>query len=311
MPARVALLLLLSAVLRAAEFSLPGVDFGALRRQAAAAPAVPGAPQAAKQQALVVITPTNLTLSAASDWADVPEGMRQALVTVRAAEGAAVDLREVTLEVAEVRNGGDYAPGEGTLALSRNDGTEWAYTPFTEHKNEKRPRTISVVIVPKLAGRPAGEPVTLEVRPFFLHVTGFHSHGPRARAHPPNSDDYTLAWRYAKWKYDVDTGDSTTIRYDPALTTMGATNPGAFNVGRNVRLGPTAFLSENHAASVLGHENVHAGQSLYTLLSSARAEPPAYQWEIDNAAALGTGDRYVTECRGYQAYYRGEGPRPD
>ncbi|MBI2362708.1 MAG: hypothetical protein HYV15_04930 [Elusimicrobia bacterium] len=109
----------------------------------------------------------------------------------------------------------------------------------------------------------------------------------------------------------MDTADSSSVRYDPGVATMGVTNPGAFNVGRHVRLGPTAFNSENICASVLGHENVHSGQSLVTFLSSKRAEPPAYQWEIDNASRLGTDASYMAELKAFQRWYQGKGPKPD
>ena len=301
---------------QAAEFQFPRFDLGGLRRQAAdPVPAVQGAPvhdplaQAAPKA--VTLTLANRTIGPGSGWDQFPQGMREALIEVALQPGANAALGDVTLEVAEIRDGEGYRPGNGELRREARDGSTWMYVPFTEPKTEKHPKTLRVVIVPKLNGRISGEPVVVDVKPVFALLTLFHSHGPRERPHAPQPADYELAWKYAKWKYDIDTAASTSIRYDPALTTMGATNPGAFNIGRNVRLGPTAFNSENIAASVLGHENTHAGQSLLTLLSSRAAEPPAYQWEIDNAARLETGDDYVAECRGFQRWYRGEGPRPD
>lgn len=306
------LLLALALPANAAEFSLPRIDFGAMR-QAPVPGLREGSPREAPQPApaLVVLKLVNRAVAAETDWGDLPEGMRRALIEVRPAEGASVLPGEVSLEVAEVRNGGDYRPGTGSLKASARNGSEWLYTPFSEPKTEKHPRTLSVVVVPKYKGRIVGEPVQIEVKPVFAHLTLFHSHGPREKPHGAQPADYELAWRYAKWKYGLDTAASTSIRYDPKLGTMGMTNPGAFNVGRNVRLGPTAFNSENICASVLGHENVHAGQTLVTLLSSKWAEPSAYQWEMDNAARLGTDASYMAELKAFKLWYEGKGPKPD
>ena len=312
MKATAALLLALVLPARAAEFVLPRVDFGAMR--GASVPGLKeGTPQGAPQPgpALVVLKLVNRSIAAESEWTGVPEGMRRALIEVAPAEGSSVPLGEVSLEVAEVRNGSGYRPGDGSLKPADRTGSEWVYTPFSEPKTEKHPKTLSVVVVPKHKGRIVGEPVQIEVKAVFAQLTLFHSHAPRSKPHGAQPDDYELAWRYAKWKYGLDTTASTSIRYDPKLNTMGITNPGAFNIGRNVRLGPTAFASENICASVIGHENVHSGQSLATLLSSRWAEPPAYQWEMDNAARLGTDDSYLAELKAFKRWYEGKGPKPD
>ncbi|MFA5137806.1 MAG: hypothetical protein WC728_01145 [Elusimicrobiota bacterium] len=291
--------LLLPSLALASDFTLPQVSFEQLR--GAALPQMGASAVAQAPSVLVELKPSQRMVGARTSWGRIPEGMAKSIVTVTVKSGdAAETLKDLTLEI--------VAPGKGEL---KRDGDRWVYTAFEEEKTNKHPGSTSVSILAKHKGRICSEPATLQVKSVFNHLTMFHSHDPAGKAHVATQEDYELAWQYAKWKYDIDTKNSTTIKYDKKLESMGATNPGAFNIGRHVRLGPTAFISENLCASVLGHENVHAGQGLGTFLSSKWSEPPAYQWELDNAERLGVGKDYVEECRAFQRWYQGTGPKPN
>lgn len=295
---KVLLGLLLPSLALASDFTLPQVSFEGLRE--AALPPMAAAPVADAPVTLVELKLSQSRVGARTSWGRMPGGMTQSIVTVTVKSGdPAETMKDLTLEI--------VAPAKGEL---KRDNDRWVYTAFEEEKTNKHPGSAGVRIIPKHKGRICGEPVHIQVNSVFNHLSMFHSHDPAGRGHVATQDDYELAWQYAKWKYDIDTKNSTSIKYDKNLTSMGATNPGAFNIGRNVRLGPTAFISENHCASVLGHENVHAGQGLGTFLSSKWAEPPAYQWELDNVGRLGLGKDYVDELKAYKLWYEGKGPKP-
>jgi hypothetical protein len=291
--------LLLPALAFASDFTLPQLSFEQLR--GAVLPQVRAAAVAEAPSVLVELKLSQRQVGARTPWGQVPEGMTKSIVTVTVRSGdAAETLKDLTLEIVE--------PAKGEI---KRDGGRWVYTAFEEEKTNKHPGSASVSIMAKHKGRICSAPASLHVRSVFSHLAMFHSHDPAGKAHMATQEDYELAWRYVRWKYGIDTKNSTTIKYDKDLGAMGATNPGAFNVGRHVRLGPTAFISENLCASVLGHENVHAGQGLGTLLVTKWSEPPAYQWELDNAQRLGVGQDYVEECRAFQRWYQGTGPRPN
>lgn len=302
----------------AAEFALPGLNFEALRGKAAqiALPAVVGAPAKPVPQRVSALKVSLKAhppyISARTRWGKAPAGTQKTFITISPeSKGAEAVLGKVVLKVVEVRTRNGYNPGPGELKRDPKDPARWHYTAFEEPKTEKHPQRVTFTLVPELDGKVCGEPIRIQVRSVFMHLTGVHSHRPGQRIHMPQPDDYELAWRYARWKHGIDTSKLTKISFDPDIEQAGLTNPGAFGIGRYCRLGRVAFLSENETASVLGHENVHGGQSVLTFIGpDEKAEVPAYQWEIDNAAKTGVSKSYIQECRAWILYYQGRGPRP-
>ena len=89
-------------------------------------------------------------------------------------------------------------------------------------------------------------------------------------------DEHETAWKYAKWKYNIDTSGLDAISYDENLS-----GDAAVTVGSECRLGDDAFQSENWCASKLGHENVHGGQDrIFKKYKENAAEVEAYGWEL-------------------------------
>jgi len=220
-------------------------------------------------------------------------------------------FKRVTLEFSTITTRDGYLPGKGELRRDPKNPARWLYIPFEEAKTEKHPRNVNLMVVPMVDGVVVGDPVRIRVQTVFNHLTGVHGHRPGQGIHMPQHDDFELAWRYAKWKYDIDTSNLTTIKYAPDIGAMGLTNPGVANIGRHCRLGQTAFLSENTAASVLGHENVHGGQSIWTFIGPTKnAEIPAYSWEIRNSVRTGISKFHLDECKAWLAYFQGRGPKP-
>ena len=147
------------------------------------------------------------------------------------------------------------------------------------------------------------------------------------------AEDRETAWRYAEWKYDIGTPKLPGgISYDPTLGTIAMTSHAG--AGNYCRLGPDAFTrSENICASVMGHENVHGGQTAAEILfykarfvlylagggwpSSTFGGPrtdevEAYQWEINHQAdtVTDTDATYIADCLAWRKYYNCEGPHP-
>lgn len=298
----------------AGDFSFPSMSIEDFRKGAASSPTAPivGEADPVASAGIVTLSASHSMIGAKSPWSSVPEGFSQVRIVAKTGpEDSEEPLPEgLTLEVGEVRGSRSYSPGKGTLEPDGNGS--WTYTAFEEPRGEKAPATLSVAIVPKVDGRVVGEPAFLTVKTVFDNLSGFHAHDTMGKMHKADASDYELAWKYARWKHGIDTSNLSSIRYDPALTTMGLTRLGVGGIGRHCRLGPTAFnAGSGVCASVLGHENVHGGQSVMTLLSSRWAEPDAYQWELDNAQQTGISASYIAECRAFQDYYKGQGPRPD
>lgn len=214
---------------------------------------------------------------------------------------------QINLEVRELDPSvnPDYTPnGIGTII--RTGETEFEYTSFLEPKSEMAPKEKSVTIIAKIDDDELCAKHNVRVLPVFRWLVSLHQHGPEAPRHPPEDSDYETAWRYARWKYDISTSNLSSIVFN-RFSPLGADAMVSFSSGsRGARpciIYESAFTTENYCASVLGHENVHGGQSVNFLILSYAArltgafnrkiEYPAYRWQVENAdrCGLSAGER--------------------
>ena len=183
----------------------------------------------------------------------------------------------------------DPITDEGTLTRSLYDYSIWNYETYLEEKTEKSPARKTVTINALFENKEFSYldiPVETVFR--FLYISGY-------------ANDKESAWKYAKWKYDVNTGNLVSIEYDESVDKDAITTCNILGE-HSCRLGPQAYDSENYCASTLGHENVHGGQP-YSYFQSwfyidhwifpgdkdyyKLVESPAYQWELDNHESIG------------------------
>ena len=162
-------------------------------------------------------------------------------VSIELKEFKAIDPRPYT----------DPRTGDGTLAKETNN--KWRYQSFKEPKNQKHPVWLYGVFVSATVN---GNPC-VEDR-FYLDSV-FYNLGKRSPRPPRNR-----AWKYAKWKYSVDTGGLRKISYRDNQDEAGLTH----TFTNKCTLGPPAFSTENYCAGVLGHENVHGVQSWQEIVAS-------------------------------------------
>lgn len=96
------------------------------------------------------------------------------------------------------------------------------------------------------------------------------------------TQDRGNAWRYARWKYGIDTSDLASIFYNPIEGCRAVTITNIFDVSECGLRNP-AFENENVCASTLGHENVHGANGyLYRIRYPNCDEAEAYLWEINH-----------------------------
>ncbi|OGV68029.1 MAG: hypothetical protein A3K18_28245 [Lentisphaerae bacterium RIFOXYA12_64_32] len=196
--------------------------------------------------------------------------------------------------------------------LSKNSDAQWKYEAFEEPKTEKHPNLKTVRLVAVLAPNPPPEVVLPNVQTNVYVYTVFDYKANQPAGIP---GDRNAAWQFAKWKYDIDTSGLSSIAYDQNLGHAGSTS----TVTDACALGPSAFVSENICASVMGHENVHGVQEAWFILWSVNrfnaglpqeAEKQAYQWEIDHQSDTGTDAGYIDNVQAWWNYYNCTGPYP-
>ena len=122
-----------------------------------------------------------------------------------------------------------------------------------------------------------------------------------------------LAMNYVNSKYDLveeNIFKSNEFTYSDSLPGDGFTR---YNTADNrwVLIGPSAFVSENSLAATIGHENVHYNQP-YSVIrdDDIVREPPAYQWELDNANRIGLSASARAKAQEYVDWGNGVGPDP-
>jgi hypothetical protein len=244
-------------------------------------------------------------VSAATNFKLIPKDLQKAVIEVEVLKGdKTFVLENLKLKLIADPLSNNPERQKGKIVRDINLPNKWIYYPAKELKTEKHPRTLKIKIVPKCSGKICGLSSTITVRSVFEHLVNIHPDNPKGKFHKPYESDYELAWKYARWKYDVDTSNLNEILFDPEMKYKGVTYVAIFSKKRMCKLGRDAFISENICASVLGHENVHGGQSLKMFFGGReKAEPPAYQWELKNAARLGLPSGYVEEIKNWRNAY--------
>ncbi len=247
---------------------------------------------------------TDLGVSASSPWNGKdgytldPQSIKQkiAIVTDPADVGSLI-----TLDVKELDQfvNSDYNPS-GIGSIVQTEPSVFEYSAFTEPKTEKAPKEKSAIIVAKINDTELCAKHKIRVLPIFRRMTGMHQHGPGVKHHAPQASDYETAWRYAGWKYDISLSNLSSIVYKSQGTASADAFTSFVSGSRGARpceIYPSAFATENYCASVLGHENVHGGQSVNFLMLSwpyklsgafnRKIEYHAYSWMVNNATRCG------------------------
>ncbi len=224
-------------------------------------------------------------IPAKTAWPDAPAALTNASVlqvTVLTEPGTE---NLVTLEI-------ESPPTEnGTLTHCSTNNALWFYEAFSEDQTQKHPAPKRVSLAAKINGTKVAS-TRIWVMPVFSHLSN-----PMLSVY---AEDREHAWRYARWKYNIDTSNLASIAYNPITPTSGPCAGGdactsAFN---NTQLYPGAFSSENCCASTLGHENVHGGQDpLFRAYYPHCAELEAYNWELNNATATGLSAEEIADVQ--------------
>lgn len=244
-------------------------------------------------------------ISASTDFELIPKNLQKAIIKVEVLKPDKNKvLKNLRLEIIADPIARHPERQKGTLVRDLNSQDKWIYYPAKELKSEKDPRVLKIKIVPVCPDKVCGLSSTITVRPVFQHLINMHPDSPESKFHKPYQSDYELAWQYARWKYDINTSNLDKIMFDPDMKYKGVTYVGIFSKKRLCKLGKQAFISENICASVMGHENVHGGQSLKMFIGGReKAEPPAYQWEVQNAKRLGLPPGYLQEIKQWRNSY--------
>jgi hypothetical protein len=239
-------------------------------------------------------------IPAKTSWPDAPSAMTDAStldITIRTTPSGFENL--VTLAIDHVTPE-EPATGDGVLTHDSSDVAVWHYDAFTEAKTQKHPVPKAVHFVATInGGACATEHIT--VSPVFRHLAS-----PMLGIY---TQDRENAWKYARWKYDIDTSNLDSISYNASLGERGLTTGDVWG-GNYCELGPESFAlstgSENLCASTMGHENVHGGQGyLYRQLYPDCAETEAYLWELNNASSTEISSTDISDIQDKYNYFSG------
>jgi hypothetical protein len=240
---------------------------------------------------------TNLGISAKSAWPDQEAATRTATIMVKVTPPEDADkLKDrITLEVKELQGNPSYTPtGMGTLTQDSSNKLRWRYEAFEEPQSAKHPEYKSAVIVAKLDGKDEVATLKLRVQPVFKYLVS-KAAAPLNPGQAGAGAQRTPAYHYVRWKYGGSScidgagpGFSGGVTIADTLTTACGSNPNAdactdLNTD-HVTFGLIVFSpnsDENTAASTIGHELVHTGQTTLGCLFY-NCECPAYEWELDH-----------------------------
>jgi hypothetical protein len=192
---------------------------------------------------------------------------------------------EGRLEIVGVEPTGGYQPpNQGTLNCI--NANLWRYDAFDEPQSALCPEIKTVWIAAFQDELELGRASVL-VHPVHTWWTTGHKHGPGGQTHPPDTSDFTNDYNFLRWKYA--TVLATTGGAFAGPPTIGPDTcvpcPWPFGcvyacttciplMGCSVNFGTSTFASpENQAASIIGHELVHA---------TGANECPAYRWEAEH-----------------------------
>ena len=193
------------------------------------------------------------------------------------------------MEIAELEPAGDYVPpNDGWVT---KDGDHWVYEAFAEPQDALCPEAVRVWVA-AFQGDTEVARRSILVLPVHTFWTTGHQHGPGAQQHPPDNDDFWNDYDFLRWKYaavHATTGGQfsggVTISTDASvycgLWPFGTYAYACTDLTTDaVVFGTSTFSgSENQAASIIGHELVHA--------SGVFSECTTYTWEFDHDAATG------------------------
>ena len=173
----------------------------------------------------------------------------------------------------------------GNITQDTDNPAKWVYEAPAEAKSDIDVEEVEqLTINSKILKEDSSASVNINICSVF-HYYGALNH------------NREIAWKYAKWKYDISTSNLKEITYDPGQTTAGNTN----HLYQTMTLGTGAFSEEWSCASIIGHENVHGGQPL--LLSKPAKEQEASMWELDHSNAPNCKASPITYIYNYCKYY--------
>ena len=248
-------------------------------------------------------------IAAETTWTGITNDLQRSVITVSVIPSEVQEqvIDKITVVIKKVTSGGGYGPGQGTLTRYTTDKAKWLYAPFSELKTAKHPAAVrTVYIAAKYNGLERAE------NNFFVFSVFTYFGSPVSPFR-----DLEQAWKYAKWKYNIDTSALSSISYDATITGKAAWTDA---ITKECRLGSSAFGSENQCASILGHENVHGVQSAayiyaswanWAIGGSDFCEVDAYNWEINHATQTGLSPGELSTVIGYRNYYDRQGPKPE
>jgi hypothetical protein len=202
-------------------------------------------------------------------------------LSARVADPGADPLTPVELEIDSLlvftADTPPYSPSDqGTVARKPGATHDWVYTAWEESSAFKRPVKVKVSFRALIDGFVVSTNMLfVNVQPVFNWLA--HDKG-----------NYACAYNFVRWKYAAVLNATGGAFNGPPLF---SSDP-AILCGRDLALGCTqpndmvtfasgAFVSENIAASVIGHELKH------TTAAGRGSECAAYTWECNNRAATG------------------------
>ena len=124
--------------------------------------------------------------------------------------------------------------------------------------------------------------MNLSIVTVFNWYANAHKHGPGGDQHTtPTDADYTNAYRYVMWKYNLKLSHSRSIVFDSTWGHDGVSRwGGAVNMGM-ITLGPSVFggrtsseYAENWTAATIIHEDFHGSQNV----GGTRSQKWYYLW---------------------------------
>jgi len=214
------------------------------------------------------ITADPTSIPATTPWPDMPANLSQSSMTVTCTPPEC----EGTLEIVEVDPIEGYTPPDsGTL--TPGDGNTWRYDAFSEPATAMCSKLVRVWI-----GAMQGE---LELSRVSILVRPVHAYWTWGA-----SANFMNDYSFIRWKYATVLATTGGAFAEPVTISTGPLSCGvlayACTSGTDAVFATTTFTgSENQAASIIGHELVHAALGWWA------GECPAYTWELDHDGATG------------------------
>lgn len=218
------------------------------------------------------------TIPATTAWAGMPPNASRSVITVAWNPSDC----EGRLEIADLQPEGSYVPSDEGV-LTRLDANTWYYDAFIEPQSELCPEPVRVWIA-AMSG-------DTELDRRYVRVIPVHTYLTTGAGASFPMDYSFITWKYASVLATTGgafTGGvtiSTDIKVYCGLWPFGTnayacTTLNPLSGTYSVEFGTSTFSgTENQAASIIGHELLHA--------SGVPSECTAYTWEFNNDAATG------------------------